>query len=117
MKIKVSEATDNQLIWLVAKCLGHQWRNTEQGTQYSPAKTQCWQWWRPTTDWAQGGPIIEGEQISLMHDNDGTWRAEKENSEGDTEWFESGPTPLIAAIRCYVVSKLGDKVEVPEELA
>jgi hypothetical protein len=27
-----------------------------------------------------------------------------------------GPTPLIAAMRCYVQSKLGDEVEAPEEL-
>jgi len=29
---------------------------------------------------------------------------------------ECGPTPLIAAMRCYVASKLGDEVEIPEEL-
>jgi hypothetical protein len=28
-----------------------------------------------------------------------------------------GPTPLIAAMRCYVASKLGDEVELPEELS
>jgi len=27
--------------------------------------------------------------------------------------FESGPTPLIAAMRCYVASKFGDEVDVP----
>ena len=27
-----------------------------------------------------------------------------------------GPTPLIAAMRCYVASKLGDDVDIPEEL-
>ena len=27
-----------------------------------------------------------------------------------------GPTPLIAAMRCFVASRLGDEVEVPEEL-
>ncbi len=27
-----------------------------------------------------------------------------------------GPTPLIAAMRCYVASKLGDEIEIPEEL-
>ena len=27
-----------------------------------------------------------------------------------------GPTPLIAAMRCYVASKLGDEVNIPEEL-
>ena len=28
----------------------------------------------------------------------------------------TGPTPLIAAMRCYVASKLGDEVNVPEDL-
>jgi hypothetical protein len=27
-----------------------------------------------------------------------------------------GHTPLIAAMRCYVASKLGDEVEIPQEL-
>jgi hypothetical protein len=27
-----------------------------------------------------------------------------------------GHTPLIAAMRCYVASKLGDEVEIPDEL-
>lgn len=26
------------------------------------------------------------------------------------------PPPLIAAMRCYVASKLGDEVDIPEEL-
>jgi hypothetical protein len=30
--------------------------------------------------------------------------------------MEYGPTPLIAAMRCYVASKLGDEVEIPAEL-
>ena len=35
----------------------------------------------------------------------------------DTSRVPSRPTPLIAAMRCYVASKLGDEVDVPEELA
>jgi hypothetical protein len=27
-----------------------------------------------------------------------------------------GPTPLVAAMRCYVASQLGDEVDVPDEL-
>jgi hypothetical protein len=27
-----------------------------------------------------------------------------------------GPTPLIAAMRCYVASKMGDEIELPEEV-
>lgn len=34
----------------------------------------------------------------------------------DAEAFGYGPTPLIAAMRCYVASKLGDEVDVPDEM-
>lgn len=27
-----------------------------------------------------------------------------------------GPTPLVAAMRCLVASRLGDEVEIPDEL-
>jgi hypothetical protein len=44
-------------------------------------------------------------------------------SEGNSYWIATGylveecaPTPLIAAMRCYVASKLGDEVDVPDEL-
>jgi hypothetical protein len=30
--------------------------------------------------------------------------------------IEHGPTPLIAAMRCYIASKMGDEVKVPDEL-
>jgi hypothetical protein len=30
--------------------------------------------------------------------------------------MQYGDTPLIAAMRCYVASKLGDEVEIPKEL-
>ena len=57
-------------------------------------------------DWAQGGPIIERELIAIH----GDWKATL--GEGTYE----GPTPLIAAMRCYVASKLGAEVDVPELL-
>jgi hypothetical protein len=34
----------------------------------------------------------------------------------ENEFACFGDTPLIAAMRCYVASKLGDEVEVPAEL-
>ena len=72
-----------------------------------------------STDWAQGGPIIERERIavvyepSMVYDDSCRWKALW--AMGD-EAHEFGPTPLIAAMRCYVASKLGDEVEVPDEL-
>jgi hypothetical protein len=60
--------------------------------------------------WANGGPIIEREKISVLAPVRGLWRSRKN---GRTQY---GPTPLIAAMRCYVASKLGDEVEIPQEL-
>ncbi len=71
---------------------------------------------RPSTDWAQGGPIIDRGLISVL-DANGCWAGRKtywDNSKPSCELY--GPTPLIAAMRCYVASKLGDEVDVPEEL-
>jgi len=69
-------------------------------------------------NWANAGPIIQREKIELTHVDwfakRGVWGA---FIEGDTKDFlYHGPTPLIAAMRCYVASKLGDEVEIPEEL-
>ena len=74
----------------------------------------------PSTNWAQGGPIIEREVISLVFLGD-HWVASTPNPEaklgdGRDPLEAYGPTPLIAAMRCYVSSKLGDEVELPEEL-
>lgn len=75
-------------------------------------------WWCPSTNWAQGGRIIEREKIGLKF-----WgcawdaRCAYENDDDDVvrQAEGTGETPLIAAMRCYVASKLGDEVEIPEE--
>jgi hypothetical protein len=36
--------------------------------------------------------------------------------DGERNLIGVGPTPLVAAMRCYCASKLGDEVDVPEEL-
>lgn len=75
--------------------------------------------YNPSGDWMQGGPIIERERISIGFDK---W---DEVDAALPIWYadnymkdrtETGPTPLIAAMRCYVASKLGDDIEIPEEL-
>lgn len=77
-------------------------------------------WW-PYEDWAQGGPIIEREEIGLKRNAPCSAGREWEASPSSTakgaggRWGY-GPTPLIAAMRCFVASKLGDEVEIPEGL-
>lgn len=67
--------------------------------------------YKPSTDWAQGGPIIEREGIKLYRGQTGAWWSA---TESDPHHPVSGPTPLVAAMRCYVIGILGDEVEVPE---
>lgn len=68
-----------------------------------------------STDWAQGGPIIEREQMDIKWVGINNCRASIEWL--DEEHFEAfGPTPLIAAMRCFVASRLGDEVDVPANL-
>jgi hypothetical protein len=67
----------------------------------------------PSTNWAQGGPIIEREEIDTVKVGVKQWRGRIEAGNPVSGY---GPTPLIAAMRCYVASKLGNEIEIPKEL-
>jgi len=110
MKIKTSELTGTALDWAVAKC-------EEQ-------RTCVWATLRPapySSEWSLGGPIIEREKLNIyFEDKKLVWAAAIwEPTFGGGRLIASSKdclTPLIAAMRCYVASKLGDEVEIPEEL-
>ena len=117
MKTKTSELTGVALDWAVAKCEG---LLGPDGICFSDEYCDSLghdQDGDFTNDWAQGGPIIEREKINLRLHGD----TDKQHSA--FIWVnhlpthrQKAPTPLIAAMRCYVASKLGDEVEIPEEL-
>ena len=102
MKIKIGELNGAALDWAVKKAI------KKDGGYFLPSKD--YKNISHSTDWAQGGPIIEREGIALGQTGDG-WEATCDGC-----IYISGPTPLIAAMRCYVASKLGEEVEVPEEV-
>lgn len=114
--MKTYELTGAALDWAVAKCEGIELTNYS-GNLIIRYDGDGWQ---PSTDWSQGGPIIEREEISISRDFESgriEWAAwTPAPIRDDAEAFGYGPTPLIAAMRCYVASRLGDEVEVPEEL-
>ena len=112
--IKVSEVTPIQLNWLVAKCEGVRVQyDSREGLIINDVAG--WIPYRPSVAWWHGGPIIEREEIGFAkYGPNGSWKAVIGETPRGSPFY--GPTPLIAAMRCYVASKLGDVVEVPEEL-
>lgn len=78
----------------------------------------------PSNDWSQGGPIIEREGIDVNRVTDSLWSASLWiNNSGMAKnpaqrfrhnIYMDGPTPLVAAMRCLVSSKLGAEVEIPD---
>ncbi len=109
--IKTSEATPSQINYLVAKIEGMNVK-LEQVYGLWSVMTDNYKFYEPATDWSHGGPIIEREMIELVPQSPALWEAMYRNQHIPHD----GPTPLIAAMRCYVASKLGDTVDVPQEL-
>lgn len=103
MKIKTQDLTGPALDWAVAKC-----QRLKGDVMAAVTAGE----FSPSTQWHWGGPIIEREHITLRCYTDALWDA----SIGRLDYVADGPTPLIAAMRCYVASKLGDEVDVPEGL-
>lgn len=125
--VKTSELTGSALDYAVAKAKGfkhihyHGEGENKHGVRWraqvmvSNRKDSSY-WFNPSENWNEAGPIIEREKIeSVWFRPKAEWHAYYWSDEklrpGGT-----GPTPLVAAMRCYVASKLGDEVEIPEEL-
>ena len=122
--MKTCKLTGISLDWAVSKCEGYTLTTdgvsqlvkkneksqvlgsytTDQGIPYG---------YSPSSRWEQGGPIVERERIILGYINN--LSCAKFNVQGHNA-LEFGQTPLVAAMRCYVASKLGSEVEVPREL-
>ncbi len=138
--LKTSELDGTALDWAVATAQGRKeirifsaWRESDRGwieVRFNPEPKAQTARFDPSQDWSYGGPIIDREKITTIrvgHDDDGhaIWgattllcnRSHDLYGYGVDELTQFGPTPLIAAMRCFVESKLGAEVDVPESLA
>lgn len=115
--MKTSELTGAALDWAVAKCEGVTVLPKMRGGHFvTLVRGETWLL-QYSSNWYQGGPIVEREKIDLMFEGP-EWYAYMRvayNGVIATHQYD-GPTPLIAAMRCYVASKLGESVDIPQEL-
>ena len=133
MKIKTSELIGPALDWAVAKSEGERYgpptfrvhQNSKGATVYlNTGMQQSGIPYRPSTGWAQAGPIIAREKLCVGYQHqldpeyvpllDPATICWARTTAGG--YLKYGPTLLTAAMRCYVASKLGDEVDIPEEL-
>lgn len=122
MKIKTSELKDKALDYVVAKIEsgiepeyfnGSVWITT--GGSFARVRRNVFE---PSTKWSQGGPIIEREggfHLKIWLESRPNTKCEAHIHNYDGDWIQFGPTPLIAAMRCFCASRLGDEVEVPDD--
>lgn len=139
MKHNTCELEDTALDWAVSLITnpewddGDRWANTFDYVDTGDIEEEPY---CPSSNWSQGGPIIEREGILLRpvrkpgHPMDGVWLAMYDggNTGQMVQWVEflfknknrrlysSGPTALVAAMRCFVAKHLGEQVTIPEEL-
>jgi len=116
--MKTSELNGSALDWAVTRAnfeINYQtvWEQDKDTCEYS-------------SDWAQAGPIIERERIEITWHGDhwaAMWWADNSSMvKNVAHKFKhnrrhSGPSPLVAAMRCFVATKLGEEVDIPEGLA
>lgn len=124
MKVQTKDLIGIALDWAVAQAEGNVRLQYDSREGLVINNILGWIAYRPSVAWIQGGPIIEREAIDLFtekHAYPESWCAsvaQYQNGQRLVGWrlHKYGPTPLVAAMRCFVASKLGDEVEIPEEL-
>ena len=104
---KVAELEGVELDCWVAKALDPAEKVYQHGDSF------CIRWQRTpprySSDWAIGGPVIEASSMTVgtSTSDETAWRASFRLGECKA-W---GPTPLVAAMRCRVVSVFGEEVQ------
>lgn len=121
MKVKTRDLIGAQLDWAVAKCEGWECEFSDEvsGPWLIPADgylndERPLSGFTPSTNWAQGGPIIEREKMYINFGVLGSpWEAVVPSRTFTLVSY--GETALVAAMRAFVLSRLGPEVEIPEE--
>lgn len=113
MLVKTSRLKDSSLDWAVSKALGLDWYYPEYGDAQATY----------STNWSHGGPIVVmaidsiQKWVAVTGDGNDFYEAKVYPMDEESPVVSCyGPTMLIAAMRCYVASRLGDEVDIPEEL-
>jgi hypothetical protein len=113
MKKHIAELTGAALDWVIAKSENPEWTNEDAIVNVTSFDERDGTLCNYSTDWAQGGPIIEREAITIEKATSSLWVARNK----DSGLHVFGQTPLIAAMRLNGIAYFGLIIDIPEELA
>lgn len=124
MKVKAAKLIGPALNWAVAKCEGKNitlMRNDDGSLFPQPVWADGIQQLDYDSSWNLSGPIIEREELKIFKNAAGAnWVAGRERLWPDATGlrcqYKHAPTILVAGLRCFVASRMGDEVDVPDEL-
>jgi len=133
--VRTEDLIGPALNWAVAKCESLEVSRSNGGSLVFDSYKDCpegaineyndgrWHIYHPSTNWAQAGPIIEREKIQLSFEEECAWYSFPASpawiamiGEGCDTRSSTSPDALVAAMRCYVASKIGNEVQIPEEM-
>jgi hypothetical protein len=113
VKAQTQDLTGAALDWAAAICVGGKVR-TEFGVFLN--RGRGYEYFTPSTSPEQAERIIKSKRIAIKLSDGYGGPAYKWAASMPSGHMATGPTKSIAALRCLVASKLGDEVNVPDEL-
>jgi len=115
VKVKTSELSGKALDWAVAETQGRKRITTtrkEFGLNVAKKIVPPY-----STEWAWCGPLIADHKLNISHNPSGRRPEEPWFCCDNSETFWSiGETAMVAICRAVVAAKLGDEVDIPDEL-
>lgn len=111
-----SDDDDEVVLGMLYWCHGNNPEKVAGPSHINPNTGRHFGFFMPSRNWSHGGPIIERERITLAHEpSRGGWSAGLASPTFDYfNFLGYAEAPLVAAMRAFVASKLGDEVKVPE---
>ena len=116
MKIRTAELEDAALDWAVGVATKEP--DLQLNPNCRPSVARGLIRYQPSTDWSQGGPLLDEYAAALIPQMGGGWTAEIDTPTGGGDYYtheQHGDTALVAVCRAIVAATFGATVPAQEE--
>lgn len=114
MEVKVEELNGGPaLSWAVARAKG-----LGEGAAIVATRNHCGTGkpFEPWRNWDHGGPLLEQWGLSPYPEDNEVRCQVPGHADFCAGWVVSGPSYLVAGMRCAVMAEFGDVIDIPDEV-